>query len=648
MHPSLLPALARRGADRAGDHGRRRAHRRLDHAARRRARRGARLRARRRARDRPARRLRHAQRAPRRASAARLLAAAVAGSARVRPAGRGRASPTPRRSPPADRVLDPAVPAAELERRGARAAPSHRRAARDRPGRARRARRRAAPVLAPGALAARGRAACYLGASAGHARAAPRPAARRPRDGRRGLPARPWRRRALEPRCPRRPAPPAYARVLRRTFEQGAFADRAFQRRRATSTPRDRALAHAPRLRRRPARADARPPDRAAAGPRRCARSTRRCARRCASAATSCASPAAPPHAAVNDAVELAKRARAATRSSTPCCGGSRASATELLGDARATRIPPPRRSPLDAAAGSSSAGGRRSAPERARALLARANEPAENALRANTLRTDARRRSRPRCGDRGATVPGDPPEAVIALEPFDAHGSPLWRAGALMPQSRASMLVAHALDPQPGERVLDLCAAPGRQDHAPRGADGRARRDRRGRAPRRPRARAARAPRADGRRQRHGRDRRRRRAPRPRGERFDARAARRALLGPRDAAVAPRPALARDARSASRRSPSEQARLLSAAAAACAPGGTLVYSTCTISTAENERQIGAFLDAHPAVRSDRPAVALPGVGAPGRARPAARARRTCRAATASSSPRWRVSGTDR
>jgi 16S rRNA (cytosine967-C5)-methyltransferase len=38
----------------------------------------------------------------------------------------------------------------------------------------------------------------------------------------------------------------------------------------------------------------------------------------------------------------------------------------------------------------------------------------------------------------------------------------------------------------------------------------------------------------------------------------------------------------------------------LSAAAAACAPGATLVYSTCTISPAENEHQIGAFLDTHP------------------------------------------------
>ena len=47
-----------------------------------------------------------------------------------------------------------------------------------------------------------------------------------------------------------------------------------------------------------------------------------------------------------------------------------------------------------------------------------------------------------------------------------------------------------------------------------------------------------------------------------------------------------------------------EQARLLSAGASACAPGGTLVYSTCTISLAENERQIGAFLEANPSFRA--------------------------------------------
>ena len=45
---------------------------------------------------------------------------------------------------------------------------------------------------------------------------------------------------------------------------------------------------------------------------------------------------------------------------------------------------------------------------------------------------------------------------------PFDAHGAPEWREGLFMPQSRAAMAVARLLDPRPGERVLDLCAAPG------------------------------------------------------------------------------------------------------------------------------------------------------------------------------------------
>jgi 16S rRNA (cytosine967-C5)-methyltransferase len=53
-------------------------------------------------------------------------------------------------------------------------------------------------------------------------------------------------------------------------------------------------------------------------------------------------------------------------------------------------------------------------------------------------------------------------PEGLVLKGAFDVHGSALWRQGGIMSQSRASMVVAKALDPQPGERVLDLCAAPG------------------------------------------------------------------------------------------------------------------------------------------------------------------------------------------
>src|ERR1700734_2376507 len=44
----------------------------------------------------------------------------------------------------------------------------------------------------------------------------------------------------------------------------------------------------------------------------------------------------------------------------------------------------------------------------------------------------------------------------------FDAFGSELFKQGALMPQARGSALVSRSLAPQAGERVLDLCAAPG------------------------------------------------------------------------------------------------------------------------------------------------------------------------------------------
>lgn len=96
-----------------------------------------------------------------------------------------------------------------------------------------------------------------------------------------------------------------------------------------------------------------------------------------------------------------------------------------------------------------------------ARALLRRGNEAAEVALRANALVTtrDALAAALPVA----TRLAGDElPEGLVVEGPFDAHGHELWREGAYATQSRAAMLVARALDPQPGERVLDLCAAPG------------------------------------------------------------------------------------------------------------------------------------------------------------------------------------------
>jgi 16S rRNA (cytosine967-C5)-methyltransferase len=104
-----------------------------------------------------------------------------------------------------------------------------------------------------------------------------------------------------------------------------------------------------------------------------------------------------------------------------------------------------------------------------ARELLAAVNRPAESSLRLNAL-------VEPGLGAAGSgahppwhVAPPWPseldpqlPEARILDGPWDVFGSRQWREGQLMPQSRASMLVGRTLDPQPGERVLDLCAAPG------------------------------------------------------------------------------------------------------------------------------------------------------------------------------------------
>ncbi|MGO9821412.1 MAG: transcription antitermination factor NusB, partial [Solirubrobacteraceae bacterium] len=95
---------------------------------------------------------------------------------------------------------------------------------------------------------------------------------------------------------------------------------------------------------------------------------------------------------------------------------------------------------------------------DRARALLACVNEPAESALRVNTLVSspDAVR------AQLAAHAVPELPEALVLEQPFDVQGSELFRRGAIMAQSRASMLVSRALAPKPGDRVLDLCAAPG------------------------------------------------------------------------------------------------------------------------------------------------------------------------------------------
>jgi 16S rRNA (cytosine967-C5)-methyltransferase len=234
------------------------------------------------------------------------------------------------------------------------------------------------------------------------------------------------------------------------------------------------------------------------------------------------------------------------------------------------------------------------------RALLGRLNEPAESALRVNTLVSSAPEVAA-RLGVQSRPAPGLP-EGLVLDGPFDAHGSLLWREGAIMPQSRASMLISRVLDAHTGQRVLDLCAAPGaKTTHLAALMDDRGQivavEHHAGRA----RALAHTC--------------RRMRAGCVRVELVDAAEARapggfdRVLVDPPCSGLGTLQSRPDLRWRASPESVAElarlQSRILAAGAAATAPGGALVYSVCTISRAESGEVVQRFLAEHPQFRAE-------------------------------------------
>jgi 16S rRNA (cytosine967-C5)-methyltransferase len=242
-----------------------------------------------------------------------------------------------------------------------------------------------------------------------------------------------------------------------------------------------------------------------------------------------------------------------------------------------------------------------------ARLLMAAMNEPAETALRVNTVRAEPAgvaadlRRAGVEVSGPGSGELLDPVDCLVvelAGEPVGARIA----TGELVPQSRASQAIVALLDPQPGERVLDLCAGPGIKTTAiaARMAD-------RGEVvsiesdPRRAaeiealceragvscvRVQVGDATEAD------------------LGSGYD-----RILLDPPCSdlgTLASRPdARWRKSAADCERLAALQRRLLVRAARALRPGGTLVYSTCTISARENEAVAGGLASYAPEVEAD-------------------------------------------
>ena len=326
----------------------------------------------------------------------------------------------------------------------------------------------------------------------------------------------------------------------------------------------------------------------------------------------------APDHAVVADAVELAKSGGGTGGGRAPTGGGSQAGrGGHGLVNAvlrRATREGKGLLAALDDSTPEAAAL-KHSHPEwiarlwweqlgaeDARALLAFDNEPAELALRVNTLVAEpASVAEQLSAGPRPVGVHGDPsiPEALVLEGPWDVHGSPQWRAGAVVAQSRGAMLPARALAPQPGERVLDLCAAPGgKSTHlaALMGGEGEVvavERNRRRAAELQRTVERMRAPEcvrvvlADA------------AQPLPDEAPFD-----RVLVDPPCSGLGTLQARAdlrwRVTAGDLAQLAQTQAAILAAGAAAVRPGGVLVYSTCTISQTENQSQILAFLESNP------------------------------------------------
>lgn len=242
-------------------------------------------------------------------------------------------------------------------------------------------------------------------------------------------------------------------------------------------------------------------------------------------------------------------------------------------------------------------------------AFLSALEQPAALALRLNPLRADAEAAALP-------FIEGAVPWAAEGryLKPGARPGAGIAHCcGAFYVQEASAMASAAVLDAQPGEVVLDLCAAPGgKSTQIAAALKGRGLLVANDPEPARARALAGNLERMGA-------------AnaivvsslPKPLAERwpetFDA------ILC--DAPCSGEGMFRRDPDSRAEWTPAapqgcakRQAEILDRAAALLKPGGRLVYSTCTFNRLENEGSVEAFLARHPEFAPED--FSLPGVGA--------------------------------
>lgn len=246
-------------------------------------------------------------------------------------------------------------------------------------------------------------------------------------------------------------------------------------------------------------------------------------------------------------------------------------------------------------------------------ALLQANNEPAPTVVRANRLRCDPRELL---IELRALGLEVEPCRyAPLGLRLDHAPGLdrlPAYRDGVFSLQGEASQLVAHILAARPGEKVLDVCAAPGGKSlHSAELMDDRGSvvaRDIHARGVARIRKEAERL-----------------KLTIVKAEIADAvRWSAHAAVEPFDRVLVDAPCSGLGTLRAHpelkwKRRPDDsgglaalQLRILDGAAAEVGPGGVLVYSTCTILPEENEEVTARFLATHPQFILSNPIADLP------------------------------------